>query len=284
MMPSELFLRGQRLGTDVPRVMGILNATPDSFHAGSRVTWDAAAELACNMVAEGASLLDLGGQSSRPGASLVGAQEEWRRIQPALEAIRTALPDVPISIDTFHSEVARKAIEGGADMVNDISAGTVDPELPLFVAECGVPYAIMHMKGLPETMQDQPTYGHVVNEVYGFLRERCATFRELGIHQIMVDPGFGFGKRVQHNYQLLQHLPVFADLGHPVLAGVSRKSMVHKALDCTSEEALNGTTALHAWALDRGAHWLRVHDVRPAVECIRLHQYLRAAASERNDD
>lgn len=284
MMPSALFLRKQRLGTDVPRVMGILNATPDSFHPGSRVTWDAAAELACEMVAQGASMLDLGGQSSRPGAVIVGAKEEWLRIKPALEAIRTTLPDVPISIDTFHSEVARKAIECGADMVNDISAGTVDPELPLFVAECGVPYAIMHMQGLPETMQDQPKYGHVVNEVYGYLKERCEEFQELGIRQLMVDPGFGFGKQIEHNYRLLQHLPVFAQLGHPVLAGVSRKSMIYKALNCSSADALNGTTALHAWALDRGAHWLRVHDVRPAVECIRLHQYLRAAASERNDD
>ncbi len=229
-------------------------------------------------------MLDLGGQSSRPGAALIGAQEEWRRIQPTLEAIRTALPDIPISIDTFHSEVARKAIESGADMINDISAGTVDPELPLFVAECGVPYAIMHMQGMPETMQDQPSYANVVKEVYHHLQERCDMFRELGIRQLMVDPGFGFGKQLRHNYQLLQHLPVFAQLGHPVLVGLSRKSMIHKVLDCTTEEALNGTTALNAWALDRGANWLRVHDVGPAVECIRLHQYLRAAASDRNDD
>ncbi|MBK12955.1 MAG: dihydropteroate synthase [Crocinitomicaceae bacterium] len=284
MTPSGLLIRDQRLGADVPRVMGVLNATPDSFHTGSRVTNDAVAKYACDMVSQGASLLDLGGQSSRPGAVLVGAQEEWRRIQPALEAIRTALPDVPISIDTFHSDVARKAIECGADMVNDISAGTLDPELPLVVAECGVPYAIMHMKGLPETMQDRPNYGNVVKEVYGYLEERCEEFRELGIRQLMVDPGFGFGKHIKHNYQLLQHLSVFAELGHPVLAGVSRKSMIHKVLDCTSAEALNGTTALHAWALERGVHWLRVHDVRPAVECIRLHQYLRAAASEWNDD
>ncbi len=283
-MPSGLFIRNQRFDADMPRVMGILNATPDSFHTGSRVEHKAAAELAVRMVAEGASLLDLGGQSSRPGAQLVGPQEEWRRIKPALDAIRTALPEVPISVDTFHCAVARKAIEGGADMVNDISAGTFDPELPLFVAESGVPYAIMHMQGKPDTMQDQPSYGHVVREVRRYLQDRCDRMRELGIQELMVDPGFGFGKRIQHNYQLLQHLPSFADLGCPILAGVSRKSMIHKALDCTSDEALNGTTALHAWALDRGAHWLRVHDVRPAVECIRLHQYLRAADSGRNDD
>ena len=144
--------------------------------------------------------------------------------------------------------------------------------------------AIMHMQGMPETMQDQPSYAHVVKEVYRYLKERCDLLRELGIDQLMVDPGFGFGKHIQHNYQLLQHLPVLTELGRPILAGLSRKSMIHKALNCTAEEALNGTTALHAWALDRGAHWLRVHDVRPAVECIRLHQYLRAAASERNDD
>jgi dihydropteroate synthase len=279
---SHFILRDQRFDLDTPRVMGILNATPDSFHAGSRVAGVSAADEAVRMVREGAAILDVGGQSSRPGAERVGPSEEWRRVEPALDAIRTALPDVPISIDTFHAEVARKALDAGADMINDISAGALDPELPMVVAERGVPYAIMHMQGTPGTMQDNPVYREVVHEVKHHLEERCVQLRALGIEHLVVDPGFGFGKTVQHNYSLLQHLDVLSDLGCPILVGVSRKSMIHRVLDCTSEEALNGTTALHAWALDRGAHWLRVHDVAPAVECIRLHQYLRA--SERHHD
>ena len=264
--------------------MGILNATPDSFHAGSRVSGTSAAEQAQRMVSDGASLLDLGGQSSRPGAERIGPDAEWARVQPALESIREVLPDVPISVDTFHAEVARRALDAGADMVNDISAGALDPDLPLLVAERQVPYAIMHMQGTPATMQDRPRYDDVVQDVLSHLTERRDRFREMGIHQLMVDPGFGFGKRIEHNYRLLAHLPDLLTLGCPLLVGLSRKSMIHKVLGCTAGEALNGTTALHAWALDRGAHWLRVHDVAPAMECIRLHQYLRDAASARDDD
>jgi len=258
--------------------MGILNATPDSFHAGSRVAGTSAADEALRMVREGAAILDLGGQSSRPGAELVGPVEEWRRVEPALHAIRAVLPDVPISIDTFHADVARKALDAGADMINDISAGTLDPELPLLVAEAGVPYAIMHMQGTPDTMQDSPAYHEVVDDVKHHLELRCSALKACGVEHLVVDPGFGFGKSIQHNYRLLQHLDTLSELGFPILVGVSRKSMIHRVLECTPEEALNGTTALHAWALDRGAHWLRVHDVAPAVECIQLHQYLRASA------
>jgi len=282
--PTGISLREQRFHSDTPRVMGILNATPDSFHSASRVYGVSAAEQAVRMVAEGASLLDLGGQSTRPGAERVGPDEEWKRVEPALDAIRTALPDVPISIDTFHSAVARKAMDAGADMVNDISAGEMDPELPHLVAELKVPYAIMHMKGTPDTMQDRPKYSDVVLEVHRHLEDRCFRMRELGIEQLMVDPGFGFGKRLDHNFRLLQHLPIFGSLGCSLLVGVSRKSMIHRVLDCTPEMALNGTTAVHAWALDRGAHWLRAHDVAPAMECIRLHQYLRGDTGDRNDD
>lgn len=275
-------MRSQRFDLETPKVMGILNATPDSFHAGSRVHGASAAEEAVRMVQEGASILDLGGQSSRPGAERVGPAEEWRRVEPALDAVRTALPDVPISIDTFHADVARKALNAGADMINDISAGALDPELPLVVAEFGVPYAIMHMQGTPDTMQDNPEYRKVVDEVKHHLNQRCADLRACGVEHLVVDPGFGFGKTIEHNYCLLQHLDTLSELRCPILVGVSRKSMIQKALGCTSDEALNGTTALHAWALDRGAHWLRVHDVAPAVECIRLHQYLRA--SDRHHD
>ena len=283
-MADPFSLREHPHSTDVPRIMGILNATPDSFHAGSRVSGTSAAEQAQRMVSDGASLLDLGGQSSRPGAERIGPDAEWARVQPALESIREVLPDVPISVDTFHAEVARRALDAGADMVNDISAGALDPDLPLLVAERQVPYAIMHMQGTPATMQDRPRYDDVVQDVLSHLTERRDRFREMGIHQLMVDPGFGFGKRIEHNYRLLARLPDLLTLGCPLLVGVSRKSMIHKVLGCTAGEALNGTTALHAWALDRGAHWLRVHDVAPAMECIRLHQYLRDAASARDDD
>ena len=283
-MADPLSLWEHPHSTDVPRIMGILNATPDSFHAGSRVGGTSAAEQAQRMVSDGASLLDLGGQSSRPGAERIGPDAEWARVQPALESIREVLPDVPISVDTFHAEVARRALDAGADMVNDISAGALDPDLPLLVAERQVPYAIMHMQGTPATMQNRPRYDHVIQDVLSHLRERRDRFREMGIHELMVDPGFGFGKRIEHNYRLLAHLPDLLTLGCPLLIGVSRKSMIHKVLGCTAGEALNGTTALHAWALDRGAHWLRVHDVAPAMECIRLHQYLRDAASARDDD
>ena len=282
MSSTDFILRGQRFDLDTPRVMGILNATPDSFHPGSRIAGSSAADEAVRMVQQGAAILDLGGQSSQPGAERVGPAEEWRRVEPALDAIRTVLPHVPISIDTFHAEVARKALQAGADMINDISAGALDPELPIVVAEQQVPYAIMHMQGTPDTMQERPTYREVVVEVKHHLAQRCAQLKASGIEHLVVDPGFGFGKTIEHNYSLLQHLNVLSDLRCPILVGVSRKSMIHKVLDCTSEEALNGTTALHAWALDRGAHWLRVHDVAPAVECIRLHQYLRA--SERHHD
>ena len=272
---SDFILRGQRFGLDTPRVMGILNATPDSFHAGSRVAGVTAADEAVRMVEEGAAILDLGGQSSRPRAERVGPAEEWCRVEPALDAIRTALPNVPISVDTFHAEVARKALDAGADMINDISAGALDPELPMVVAERGVPYAIMHMQGTPATMQERPTYANITAEVLDWLEDRMSSLREQGIQQLAVDVGFGFGKTAAHNFQLLRDLDQFHALQAPLLVGVSRKSMVYKTLNGQPESALNGTTALHAWALERGAHMLRVHDVAEAREVVALHRALR---------
>lgn len=264
--------------------MGILNATPDSFHSESRVTVGTAVDTALRMAQEGADIIDLGAQSTRPGAEAVGAAREWERLQPVLEGVREALPQMPLSVDTFHAKVAEKAVQSGADMVNDISAGTLDPDMGDTVARCGVPYAIMHMQGTPETMQNRPHYKNVVDEVRAFLEERLAWAEDLGIGHVMVDPGFGFGKRITDNYALLASLSSLHSLGVPILAGVSRKSMIYKALGSNPERALNGTTCCHAWALDRGAHVLRVHDVGPAVECIALHQYLRGTETEPQHD
>ena len=259
--------------------MGILNATPDSFHAGSRVSGEAALAMADTMVQDGVDVLDLGGQSSRPGAERVGADAEWKRIEPILHGLLERFPNTPVSIDTFHAEVARRALEAGAHLINDISAGQIDPDLPLVVAEAGAPYIAMHMQGTPGTMQDRPTYDDVVHDVREALQERLQHLKSVGIRDILLDPGFGFGKRLEQNYELLRGLPSLKELGCPVLVGVSRKSMIHRALDIDPDGALNGTTALHAWALDRGADLLRVHDVREAVECVRLHQYLHGRNS-----
>ena len=260
-----------------PLVTGILNATPDSFHAGSRVNVDNAMALAAQQISEGADWLDLGGQSSRPGADQVGPEEEWRRIGPILHDVVERWPNVTVSVDTFYSRVAEKALNAGARIINDISAGNMDPELPHVVAEKKAPYVIMHMQGTPKTMQLRPVYADVLAEVKTHLEEKVGFMRSLGIDQLILDPGFGFGKRMEDNYALLNGLLSFKDLGCPILAGVSRKSMIYKALDTSPDRALNGTTALHAWALDRGADILRVHDVAPAVECVRLHQYLRGS-------
>lgn len=274
MTRSRFFLPDGR-----PAVMGILNATPDSFHAGSRFQREAAVQAGIDMVQHGADLLDLGGQSSRPGAERIGADAEWDRVGPVLEGLKSALPDTPVSVDTFHATVARRALAAGASIVNDISAGTLDPDMPGTVAEFDAPFIAMHMQGTPETMQDRPLYTDVMAEVRGHLEARLKVLHDAGIRDIAVDPGFGFGKTLAHNYALLQGLPELKALGCPLLVGVSRKSMIHKALGIAPADALNGTTALHAWALDRGADILRVHDVREAVECVRLHQYLHGRKS-----
>lgn len=270
--PASFRFKGNTLDFSAPRIMGVLNVTPDSFHGASRVTQaKEAAQRAVQMVAEGADVLDIGGQSSRPGAAPLSASEELARVLPVIEEIRTALPNCPLSIDTFQAEVARRAIEAGCDIINDIGAGRLDPEMEGLMADLNVPCILMHMQGTPETMQDRPQYAHPTDEVLAFLTERLDTLRARGVEQLAVDPGFGFGKTQAHNFQLLDQFGRFAELGVPVLAGVSRKSMIYKTLDSAPEHALNGTSVLHAWVLDRGAHILRVHDVAEAQECVKLH-------------
>lgn len=251
--------------------MGILNLTPDSFFAGSRaVGMEDALKKAEAMLAQGADLLDVGGMSTRPGAGDVEQEEEMRRTLPVIEAICAHFPDALVSVDTVRSSVARRAVEAGACMVNDISAGRLDPAMYETVAGLHVPYVLMHMQGTPRTMQKNPQYGDVVTEVLDFLIAELGKLRALGVADVIVDPGFGFGKTLAQNYELMRGLRAFQILEAPVLAGVSRKSMITRLLGVSAEEALNGTTALHMAALCKGASILRVHDVREAVETVQI--------------
>ena len=255
--------------------MGILNVTPDSFYSGSRVSeTDGVLRRAEKMLEDGATFLDVGGMSSRPGAELVTEEEELKRVLPAIEAIHSRFPEALISIDTVWASVARKAVEAGACMVNDISAGRLDPKLYETVADLQVPYVLMHMQGTPRDMQRDPQYENVVEEVMDFLTMELGKLRELGVHDVILDPGFGFGKTVAHNYTLLRELSGLQILEAPLLVGISRKSMITRVLEVSPEEALNGTTALHMVALQEGARILRVHDVKEASEVIRIFSQL----------
>lgn len=261
-----------------PWVMGILNITPDSFFEGSRFSSaEKAAQRAEEMITDGAKIIDIGGYSSRPGADAVSPEEEWQRLQSVIPAVRTVVdrhPDTFISVDTFRAQVAEKAVGAGAHMVNDISGGNLDDRMYKVVAKLQVPYIIMHMQGDPSTMQINPTYEHVTQDIVKFFSEKLPQLHTMGIHDTIVDVGFGFGKTLEHNYQLLRELHAFQLLGRPILAGVSRKSMIYKALGNTADESLNGTTALHMAALLQGSNILRVHDVKEAVETITLFNEL----------
>ncbi len=269
---STINLRGHLLDLTTPQVMGILNLTPDSFFPGSRMQGtDALLEKAEQMLSEGASILDLGGMSSRPGAEMISEEEELRRVVPAIEALVRRFPDALLSVDTVRSRVARESVQAGAAMINDISAGRLDPAMYETVASLRVPYVLMHMKGMPDTMQKDPVYEDVLIEVMDFLIAELGKLRDLGIHDVILDPGFGFGKTVAHNYELLKNLSTFQILERPLLVGISRKSMITRVLGVSPAEALNGTTALHMVALQEGAKILRVHDVKEAVEVVRVY-------------
>lgn len=266
--------RGKLLDLSTPVVMGIINVNDDSFYAASRVHHlHEVTEKARQMLEEGAAILDLGGQSTRPGLSQVSAEEEAARVVPAIHAIIHHFPQAIISVDTYYASVAEKAVMAGAAIVNDISAGDLDKQMVPLVGKLNVPYIAMHMKGHPETMQKDPRYQDVVREVLDYFIFKMEQCREAGIKDVIIDPGFGFGKTNEHNYTLLNNLHVLQVLDAPLLAGVSRKSMVHKVLQSSAAEALNGTTVLHTLALQQGAVILRVHDVKPAIEVIRIMQY-----------
>lgn len=273
-----LNLSGRLVSLEKPLVMGIVNVTPDSFFAGSRIDGaKALGERLDTLVREGAALADLGAYSSRPGAEEVSPEEERRRLRPALQILRDEYPDLPVSVDTFRSDVARMAVEEyGASMINDISGGGLDPAMYRTMAELQVPYILMHMKGDPKTMQQQASYSDVTLEVIDYFAQRVGELLELGVHDIILDPGFGFSKTTAQNYELLAQLGSLVEaFTQPLLVGVSRKSMIYRPLGISPEEALNGTTFLHALALERGAKILRVHDVRPAIEAVQLYEELR---------
>jgi dihydropteroate synthase len=273
----SISLRGSLVTFHQPWVLGILNVTPDSFHdGGAHVAVNDAVAAADRMVAEGADALDLGAQSTKPGALPVDAATEWNRLEPVLHAVRERHPELPLSVDTFHARVAERALAAGADLVNDVSGGKADPDMWHVVAEARAPYVLMHMQGTPQTMQANPTYDDVVCDVREALEAAMHRAWDCGVGDVILDVGFGFGKRLEHNYELLRNLDVLAALGAPLLVGVSRKSMIQGVLGVDSRGALNGTTALHAWALDRGAHVLRVHDVAAAREVVHLHNALHA--------
>ena len=272
---NTLVLGGRLYETGPPLVMGILNITPDSFYDGGRYLEEQDILARLEQVAEeGADILDVGAFSSRPGAAPVTEEEEWQRLARALRLVRRHVPQIPVSVDTFRSGIARRAVEEyGVEMINDISGGDLDEKMFETVAELQVAYVMMHMQGTPATMQEHPEYDHVVQDILYVFSKKITLLNELGVTNVVLDPGFGFGKTLEHNYQLLQGLGAFRATGLPLLVGVSRKSMIWKLLGTSAEEALTGTTVLHTLSLLEGTDILRVHDVRAAKEAIKIVEY-----------
>ena len=263
--------KGRILVIDKPLVMGIINATPDSFFGGSRFNGvDEIVAKAEKMLNDGADILDIGGQSTRPGSELISADEEIERVIPAIKEIAKKNPEAFISIDTFYSKVAIAAIEAGATIVNDISAGSMDSKMIATVAELKVPYILMHMKGTPQTMQQNATYENVTREVLDFFISKTNELKNAGIIDIIIDPGFGFAKTIAQNFELLKNLSVFKILDKAIMLGISRKSTIYKTLGISADEALNGTSVLNTIGLMNGASILRVHDVKEATEAVKL--------------
>ena len=276
--PGFINAGGKLIDLGIPKVMGIINVTPDSFYQGSRVTGDEEIiHAAVTMINDGADILDIGGYSSRPSADDVSMEEEKKRVLHAIRLIKDKLPEAIISVDTFRAEIAYEAITGcGARIINDISGGDADKGMFGVVSELNVPYVMMHMKGNPRNMQDNPEYDDVVAEILTWAGVRIAELRKAGVKDIIIDPGFGFGKTIKHNFEMLNRLSDFSIAGLPLLVGISRKSMIWKTLSISPGEALNGTSVLHAAALLKGADILRVHDVKEAVQAVRLIEMLKS--------
>ena len=268
-------IKGKLIDFSSPKIMGILNITPDSFYDGGM--FDSNKKILKQvekMLEDGADIIDVGGCSSRPGSKKVTKDDEIKRVIPTIELIKSKFNEAIVSVDTFRSEVAEKAVNSGASIVNDISAGELDPNMFNCIAELGIPYIMMHMHGSPQTMQNKPIYNSVVNDIITNLSKKIFRARELGIIDIVIDPGFGFGKTLEHNYQILNDLSFFKELDCPILVGISRKSMIYKLLNNDPKNALNGTTCLNTVALSKGANILRVHDVKEAKEIIKLTNFL----------
>ena len=276
--PLYINANGKLMDLSEPQVMGILNVTPDSFYAGSRAETERdITQRIHQIVNEGASIIDIGAYSSRPNAQHISAEEEMSRLRTGLELIRKHYPEAIVSVDTFRADIARMCVEEyGVAIINDISAGNMDEQMFSTIARLGVPYIIMHMKGTPQNMQENPHYDHFLKEIFYYFSEKVQKLRDLGAKDIIIDPGFGFGKTIEHNYELMNHLEEFHLFELPILVGISRKSMIYRLLGITPEEALNGTTALNTIALTKGAHILRVHDVKEAVECVKIVQKMKA--------
>jgi len=279
-MKKSLFINvnGRLMDLSEPQVMGILNVTPDSFYAGSRAkTEQAFVARLHQMKQEGASIIDIGGYSTRPGAEEVSLEEEMNRLRMGLNWVRKYQPDAVVSVDTFRADVAKMCVEEyGVAIINDVSAGQMDGEMFSVIARLGVPYIIMHMKGTPRNMQVSPHYDNMLKEVFCYFSEKVQKLRDLGVKDILIDPGFGFGKTIEHNYQLMNHLEEFSLFNVPLLVGISRKSMIYKLLESSPEEALNGTTVLNTIALMKGANILRVHDVRAATEAVKMVRQMKS--------
>ncbi|MDG1014906.1 MAG: dihydropteroate synthase [Flavobacteriaceae bacterium] len=266
---------GKLIDLNTPKVMGVLNVTPDSFFDGGKFKNDKSfLSQAEKLIGEGADFIDIGAYSSRPGADFVSEKEEMNRLIPIVNLIHNSFPDTTISIDSFRSEVIKKSIQAGGAIVNDISAGQLDPMMFETVGKLGVPYVMMHMKGTPQTMQQMTTYSDLIKDIYYYFSERINLAKKHQINDLIIDLGFGFSKTLEQNFKLLNSLDFYTNLNLPLLVGVSRKSMIYKTIDTNPDNALNGTSALNMVALNKGAKILRVHDVKEAIECIKLHEAL----------
>ena len=283
MIKLEQFLniKGKLMDISQPVVMGILNVTPDSFYENSRKQTEAdILSRVEEIILQGGTIVDIGAQSTRPLSELVGAEEEIKRLDSALKIIRNNYPDIIISVDTFYSSVARFCVEEyGVDMINDISGGEIDKDMFETVAGLHVPYILMHMRGIPSTMQNFTNYDNLIQDIFYYFSEKVAKLRLLGVNDIIIDPGFGFSKNLQQNYELMSHLADFHIFKLPLLVGISRKTMIYKLLDSTPQESLNGTSILNTYALLNGASILRVHDVKEAVEAVKIVQQLKQTAT-----
>ena len=266
---------GKLITFDTPKVMGILNITPDSFYSKSIIEEKNLLQTAEQMLIDGATFIDIGGYSSRPNAAEVTQTEEIQRVIPTIEKLVSYFPDIQISVDTFRSEVARLSLEAGAKIINDISASELDPQMWNVVKKYQVPYIVMHMRGTPQNMQQNTEYQDITKEILYYFSEKKDQARKYQLNDLIIDPGFGFSKTLSQNYELIKHLNLFKTLGCPILVGISRKSMIYKLLETSPEEALNGTTVLHTFALLNGADILRVHDVKQAMECIKIVKELQ---------
>ena len=278
MIKRMLNIRGELISLDTPVVMGILNATPDSFYVNSRKQSEAAiVERIEEIISEGGAFIDVGGYSSRPDAAEVSTEEEWNRVEPVLRTLRDNYHEIPVSIDTFRAYIARRAVEEyGVAIINDISGGAIDEKMFETVAELNVPYILMHMRGVPQNMQQFTDYDNLIENVMLYFAEKVQTLRLSGVNDIIIDPGFGFSKTLEQNYELMRYLNEFSRMFEcQLLVGISRKSMIYNLLNCDNADSLNGTTVLNTFALLNGADILRVHDVKAAVEAVKIVEKLR---------